>query len=74
MSDQLLKRTKHQDSNMNSKQLLFSICLFLAGALVDVSASNLKVITLNDVPVTGFDQGDADSPGPFIVGIAKTSE
>lgn len=53
---------------------LVTFCLFLAGALLDVQASNLKVITLNEVPVTGFDQGDADSPGPFIVGIAKTSE
>ena len=56
------------------KEWLFTFCLFLAAALLDVHASNLKVITLNEVPVTGFDQGDADYPGPFIVGIAKTSE
>jgi hypothetical protein len=48
--------------------------LILACSLLDAHASNLQIITLNDPPVSGFSQGDGDSPGPFIVGIAKTSE
>jgi hypothetical protein len=59
---------------MNGKQWLFFFPIFLAGALIEVQAANIQVITLNEASVTGFNQGDGDSPGPFIVGIAKTSK
>jgi len=59
---------------MNSKHSLLFFPLFLASALLEIEASNIQIIALNEPPVTGFSQGDADSPGPFIVGIAKTSE
>ncbi|KAG7673656.1 putative Protein OS-9-like protein [Nannochloris sp. 'desiccata'] len=59
---------------MNGKhcQWLFFFSLFSASALPEVQASNIQIITLNEPHVIGFNQGDADSPGPFIVGIAKT--
>jgi hypothetical protein len=74
MFAQCLKQAFHQDSNMDGKHLLFFFPLFLASALIEIRASNIQIITLNEPPVTGFNQGDADSPGPFIVGIAKSSE
>jgi hypothetical protein len=59
---------------MNGKLVSKYLCIFLAIALLKVQAANLQIITLDEPPVTGFSQGDADSPGPFIVGIVKTSE